>query len=152
MPRTGAQSNGEVSPARNPVGIERRPQTLPSASVLAVASLMASNTTANGTIRSIVSEARPTVRPVEDRRKRSYQSTEVHQMPRMSRIRAHDGSVFRRNIAILRDSVFLAKSERKGLNPRIEELNLEGAVFDWTLLPDELIETWFPDLAVAIGR
>jgi hypothetical protein len=113
---------------------------------------MASNTTANGTIRLIVGETRPTVRPVEDRRKRSYQSTEVHQMPRMSRIRAHDGSVFRRNIAILRDSVFLAKSERKGLNPRIEELNLEGAVFDWTLLPDELIETWFPDLAVAIGR
>jgi len=113
---------------------------------------MASNTTAKGTIRLIVSETRPTVRPVEDRRKRSYQSTEVHQMPRMSSIRAHDGSVFRRNIAILHDSVFLAKSERKGLNPRIEELNLEGAVFDWTLLPDELIEPWFPDLAVAIGR
>ena len=150
MPRTGAQSNGEVSPARNPVGIERRPQTLSSA--VGRPSLMASNTTAKGTIRLIVSETRPTVRPVEDRRKRSYQSTEVHQMPRMSRIRAHDGSVFRRNIAILHDSVFLAKSERKGLNARIEELNLEGAVFDWTLLPDELIESWFPDLAVAIGR
>jgi hypothetical protein len=150
MPRTGAQSNGEVSPARNPVGVERRPQTLSSA--VGRPSLMASNTTAKGTIRLIVSETRPTVRPVEDRRKRSYQSTEVHQMHRMSRIRAHDGSVFRRNIAILRDSVFLAKSERKGLNARIEELNLEGAVFDWTLLPDELIETWFPDLAVAIGR
>ena len=150
MARTGAQSNGEVSPARNPVGIERRPQTLSSA--VGRPSLMASITTAKGTIRLIVSETRPTVRPVEDRRKRSYQSTELHQMPRMSRIRAHDGSVFRRNIAILRDSVFLAKSERKGLNARIEELNLEGAVFDWTLLPDELIETWFPDLAVAIGR
>jgi len=45
----------------------------------------------------------------------------------------------------------LTKRERKGLNAGIEEVNLESAVFDLTLLPDELIETWLPDLAVAIG-
>ena len=45
----------------------------------------------------------------------------------------------------------LAKGERKCLKARIEKIDLKGAVSDLTLLSDELIETWLPDLAVAIG-
>ena len=36
------------------------------------------------------------------------------------------------------------------MNARIEEFNLEGSVYDWTFLPDELIEPGVPNFAGAV--
>ena len=47
----------------------------------------------------------------------------------------------------------LSKREVKGLNAGIEEFNLEGSIYDWTFLADELIEPGLPNFAGAIrGR
>ena len=47
----------------------------------------------------------------------------------------------------------LSKREVKGLNAGIEEFNLEGSIYDWTFLADELIEPGLPNFARAIrGR
>jgi hypothetical protein len=45
----------------------------------------------------------------------------------------------------------LTKREVKGVNARIEEFDLEGSVYDWTFLPDELIEPGLPTLADAVN-
>jgi hypothetical protein len=44
----------------------------------------------------------------------------------------------------------LTKREIKCLNAKIEELDFEGSVYDWTLLPDELIEPGLSNLAGAV--
>src|SRR5580700_8795888 len=44
----------------------------------------------------------------------------------------------------------LAKSKVKGPNARIEEFDFEGSVYDWTFLPDELIEPRLPNFAGAV--
>jgi hypothetical protein len=44
----------------------------------------------------------------------------------------------------------LTKREVEGLNARIEEFDLEGSVYDWTFLPDELIEPGLTDFAGAV--
>src|ERR1700683_5523137 len=44
----------------------------------------------------------------------------------------------------------LAKREIKCLNARIEELDFEDSVDDWTLLPDELIESGLSNFAGAV--
>jgi hypothetical protein len=36
------------------------------------------------------------------------------------------------------------------VNARIEEFDLEGSVYDWTFLPDELIEPGLPNFAGAV--
>jgi len=36
------------------------------------------------------------------------------------------------------------------VNARIEEFDLEGSVYDWTFLPDELIEQGLPNFAGAV--
>jgi hypothetical protein len=43
--------------------------------------------------------------------------------------------------------MFLTKREVKGVNARIEEFDLEGSVYDWTFLADELIEARLANLA-----
>jgi hypothetical protein len=40
-----------------------------------------------------------------------------------------------------RSSKSQTKREVKGLNARVKEFDLEGSVYDWTFLPDELIES-----------
>src|ERR1700722_9233250 len=55
------------------------------------------------------------------------------------------------SLTLKRSTVSLSpEGERKGLNSRIKKFDLEGSVFDLTLLPDELIETGIPDLAGAV--
>jgi hypothetical protein len=44
----------------------------------------------------------------------------------------------------------LAKREVKGLDAGIEEFDFEGAVHDWTFLPDELIEPGLTNFAGAV--
>ena len=44
----------------------------------------------------------------------------------------------------------LTKREVKGVNARIEEFDLESSVYDWTFLPDELIEPGLPNFAGAV--
>jgi hypothetical protein len=46
--------------------------------------------------------------------------------------------------------VSLTKREIEYLNARTEELDLEGSVYDWTFLPDELIESGLSNLAEAV--
>ena len=36
------------------------------------------------------------------------------------------------------------------MNARIEEFDLEGSVYDWTFLPDELIKPGLPNFAGAV--
>ena len=45
---------------------------------------------------------------------------------------------------------FLAKREIKCLNVRIEDPDFERSVYDWTFLPDELIELRIPNFARAV--
>src|SRR5882762_6499372 len=52
--------------------------------------------------------------------------------------------------AELRLISYLAKSKVKGVNARIEEFDLEGSVYNWTFLPDELIEPGLPNFAGAV--
>ena len=40
-----------------------------------------------------------------------------------------------------------AKREIECLHVKIEELDFEGAVYDWTLLPDQLIESGLSNFA-----
>jgi hypothetical protein len=48
---------------------------------------------------------------------------------------------------------FLTKREIKCVNAKIEELDFEVSVYDWTFLPDELIESGLSNLAGAVwGR
>ena len=44
----------------------------------------------------------------------------------------------------------LTKREVKSVNSRIEELDFEGSVYNWTFLPDELIESGLPNFTGAI--
>src|SRR5271167_1885611 len=44
----------------------------------------------------------------------------------------------------------LTKREIKCLNAKIEELDFEGSVYDWTFLPDELIESGLSNFAGAV--
>ena len=44
----------------------------------------------------------------------------------------------------------LAKREIKCLNARIKEFDLEGSVYDWTFLPDELIKPGLPNFTGAV--
>ena len=46
----------------------------------------------------------------------------------------------------------LTKREVQGLNAAIEEFDLEGSVYDWTFLPDELIESGLSNFAGAVRR
>ncbi len=43
----------------------------------------------------------------------------------------------------------LTKCEVKSVNAGIDEFDLEGSVYDWTFLPDELIESGLPNFAGA---
>jgi hypothetical protein len=45
---------------------------------------------------------------------------------------------------------FLTKGEVESLNAGIEEFDLEGSVYDWTFLTDELIESGLPNFAGAV--
>jgi hypothetical protein len=51
---------------------------------------------------------------------------------------------------IRKHSNSLAKRERKGLNARIEELDLKSPAFHLIVLPDELIQTIRSNLALAV--
>jgi hypothetical protein len=42
------------------------------------------------------------------------------------------------------------QGEVKGLNTRVKEFDLEGSVYDWTFLPDELIEPGLPNFTGAV--
>ena len=44
----------------------------------------------------------------------------------------------------------LTKREIKCLNAKIEELDFEGSAYDWTFLPDELIESGLSNFAGAV--
>src|ERR1700724_550495 len=44
----------------------------------------------------------------------------------------------------------LTKREIKCLNAKIEELDFEGSIYDWTFLPDELIESGLPNFTGAV--
>src|SRR5271166_2059753 len=44
----------------------------------------------------------------------------------------------------------LTKREIKCVNAKIEELDFEGSVYDWTFLPDELIESGLSNFAGAV--
>ena len=44
----------------------------------------------------------------------------------------------------------LAKREIKCLNAKIEELDFKSSVYDWTFLPDELIESGLSNFAGAV--
>jgi hypothetical protein len=46
----------------------------------------------------------------------------------------------------------LAKRESKCLNAKIEELDFEGSIYDWTFLPHELIESGLSNFAGASTR
>ena len=44
----------------------------------------------------------------------------------------------------------LTKREIKCVNAKIEELDFEGSIYDWTFLPDELIESGLSNFAGAV--
>ena len=46
----------------------------------------------------------------------------------------------------------LAKSKIENLNAGVEEFDLEGTVFDWAFLSNELIEARFANLSGTVGR
>jgi hypothetical protein len=47
----------------------------------------------------------------------------------------------------LSSSKSLTKREVKGLHARVKELDLERSVYDWTFLPDELMESGLSNFA-----
>ena len=49
-----------------------------------------------------------------------------------------------------RSAKSLTKREIECLNAKIEELDFEGSVYDWTFLPDELIESGLSNFAGAV--
>jgi serine phosphatase RsbU (regulator of sigma subunit) len=87
---------------------------------------------------------------------------ELHQAPQGQTL-ARNG--FRRSVAISSKPTYgqnnlrfaesrfpksLTKREIKCLNARIEELDFEGSVYDWTFLPDDLIEPGLPNFTGAV--